>query len=174
MLWNFICRNFVKKLHNAISFKKGYYLMHYGFSNLFFQYTNCLWDILPIISPQLSLFFLQNDCYKQLHVIFCVWSENTLHMHTDKPLSITWIITKAPHLYIYLQNRWNGYYRIYSFWFLQLFYVCLLHIFRGTLSEKIIFFNFTHILGAAIIIASWRHDLRCDDPSSSRYGEPII
>ena len=29
------------------------------------------------------------------------------------------------------------------------------------------------ILGLALMIAARRHDLRCDDPSSSRYGEPF-
>ena len=29
------------------------------------------------------------------------------------------------------------------------------------------------ILGASLMITSWRHDLSCDDPSAWRYGEPL-
>ena len=45
--------------------------------------------------------------------------------------------------------------------------------YRWTLSIKFQFSPF-RILGAALIISSWKHDLSCDDPSKSRYSEPCI
>ena len=51
--------------------------------------------------------------------------------------------------------------------------VCSSPLSMWTLSIKFQFFNSSPILGSALIIASLRHDMRCDNPSASLYGKPL-
>ena len=45
----------------------------------------------------------------------------------------------TPFLSIYLKNRWNCHYIIYTFWFLLFLHVCVLHPFMGALYIQFIF-----------------------------------
>ena len=81
-------------------------------------------------------------------------------------------LQRTPLLSIYIQNMCNGHYRVYTFGSFQFSHICFLHPSRGTLYIQLVF-KFPPILWAGLSIASWRHDLSCDNPLASQYGEPL-
>ena len=149
--------------------------MHLWFSVFLLQYTDgCIWSII-------------NDCTTALTILFC-WKITVIEEHMlcdffqnrginityayETPSSIMRRIPIAPiFLYQYLiQVQWSL--QMINIRIFQQCHVCVLHSSRCTLSIQFQFVNFPPILGAALIIAPWRHHLSCDNPSAWRYGEP--
>ena len=69
--------------------------------------------------------------------------------------------------------RCHNHCRWYTFSLFQLYHVCVLQHSRWKLSIQSQYINSPPILEAALIIASWRHYLSCDDSSASQNGEPL-
>ena len=80
-------------------------------------------------------------------------------------------LQRTPLLSIYIQNMCNVHYRVYTFGYFQFSHVCFLQPSRGTLSTQLVF-KFSPIFWERLSIASWRHDMSCDNPLASQYGEP--
>ena len=150
------------------------YLLFLSFYSIY--KNGCIWSIINDFTTTLTLL----QWWKMTVIEKCMWC--ILFENRGIELTYAYINTiinyqennHSTHFFsLKFHYRRNGHYRWYKFSFSQLCHVCVLHPSRWKLSIQFQIFNLPPILGAALSIATWIHDLSCDDSSASVYGEPL-
>ena len=118
-----------------------------------------------------SSLFLKNDCRRRMHVVWIFQNRgidstdayiNTIINNQEDPHSTHFYLSMFNKCAMVITDDTHSYFSNY--------FKCVLHVSRWKLSIQFQFVNFLLILGSALIIAWWRHDMSCDDPSSSLYN----